>query len=101
MAKKVLGIHLVCRQGLNVEELGNGYFKSGHWKIAEIRANTAQYLALHESKNQLSYKQGIIENWQRSEERPDRITFYVKATDEQKEWVGGGAGEKGYFWFDE
>jgi hypothetical protein len=101
MAKKVVGIHLVCRQRLRVEELGNGYFKSGHWKIAESRANTAQYLALHESKNQPSYKQGIIENWKRSEERPDRIIFYVKATDEQKEWVGGGAGEKGYLWFDE
>lgn len=101
MAKKVVGIHLVCRQGLNVEELGNGYFKSGHWKIAERRAETAQYLALHESKNQPSYKQGIIENWQRSKERPERITFYVKATNEQKEWVGSGAGEKGYFWSDE
>ena len=101
MAKKVVGIHLVCRQRLRVEELGNGYFKSGHWKIAESRANTAQYLALHESKNQPSYKQGIIENWERSEERPDRIIFYVKATDEPKEWVGGGAGEKGYLWSDE
>ena len=101
MAKKVVGIHLVCRQGLRVEELGNGCFKSGHWKIAESSANTAQYLALHESKNQPSYKQGIIEKWDRSEERPDRITFYIKATDEQKEWVGGGTGEKGYLWSDE
>lgn len=101
MAKKVVGIHLVCRQRLRVEELGNGEFKSGHWKISESSANTAQYLALHESKNQPSYKQGIIEKWKRSEERPDRITFYVKATDEQKEWVGGGTGEKGYLWSDE
>ena len=101
MAKKVLGIHLVCRQGLNVEDLDNGYFKSGHWKIAESSAISAQYLALHESKNQPSYKQGIIEKWERSEERPDRIIFYIKATDEPKEWVGGGTGEKGYFWSDQ
>jgi hypothetical protein len=43
----------------------------------------------------------MIESWERSEERPDRIIFYVKATDEPKEWMGGGAGEKGYFWSDE
>ena len=101
MPKKVVGIHLVCRKGLSVEDLGNGYFKSGHWKIAESSAKTAQYLALHESKNQSSYKQGIIEKWKGSEERPDRIIFYVKATDEPKEWVGDGTGEKGYFWSDE
>ncbi len=97
MDKKVVGIHLVCRQGLNVEDLGNGKFKSGHWKISESSARTAQYLALHESKNQPSYRQGIIESWERSEERPDRLIFYVKATNEPKEWVGGGAGEKGFF----
>ena len=66
MAKKVVGIHLVCRKGLNVEDFGNEYFKSGHWKISESSAKTAQYLALHESKNQSSYKQGVIENWERS-----------------------------------
>lgn len=101
MPNKVVGIHLICHQGLNVKNLGNGYFKSGHWKIAEIHAKTAHYLALHESKNQPSYKQGIIESWERSEEHPDRIIFYVKATDEPKEWVGGGTGEKGYLWSDE
>lgn len=101
MPKRLVGIHLVCRNGLDVEDLENGYFKSGHWKIAEIHARTAQYIALHESKNQPSYKQGRIKTWERSKERPDRIIFYVKATDEQKEWMGGGAGEKGYFWSDE
>ena len=101
MAKKVVGIHLVCRKGLNVEDLGNGYFKSGHWKISESRARTAQYLALHESKNQPSYRQGRIENWEPSEERPGRIIFFVKATDEANEWMGNGAGEKGYLWSDE
>ncbi len=101
MAKKVLGIHLVCRQDLNVEHLENGYFKSGDWKIAERHARTAQYLALHETKNQQSYRQGIIESWERSEEHPDRIIFCVKATNEPKEWVGSQAGEKGYCWSDE
>lgn len=101
MTKKVVGIHLVCRKDLNVEDLDDGYFKSGYWKIAERHARTAQYLALHESKSQQSYRQGVIEDWKRSEERPNRIIFYIKATDELKEWVGGGSGEKGYFWSDE
>jgi len=98
---KVLGIHLICHNNLNVEDLENGYFKSGHWKIAERHPNTAQYLALHESKNQQSYRQGIIESWERCSECPDRITFYVKATNEPVEWKGGGTGEKGYFWSDD
>jgi hypothetical protein len=98
---KVLGIHLICHNNLNVEDLENGYFKSGHWKIAERHPNTAQYLALHESKNQQSYRQGIIESWERCSERLDRITFYVKATNEPVESKGGGTGEKGYFWSDD
>ncbi len=101
MSKKVVGIHLICPQGIDVEDLANGYFKSGHWKIDKIHAGSAQYLALHESKRQPSYKQGIIKTWEPSKERPDRLIFYVKATDEPKEWVGDGAGEKGYFWSDE
>ncbi len=101
MAQKVVGIHLVCRKDLSVKDLANRYFKSGNWKIAESTASTAQYIALHESKNQPSYRQGMIESWERSEERPDRIIFFVKATDEPKEWMGNGAGEKGYFWSDE
>ena len=34
MARKVLGIHFVCRSGLNIEELGDGRFKSGDWKVS-------------------------------------------------------------------
>ena len=51
MPREVVGIHLVCRQGFDVEDLENGYFKSGHWKILESRARTAKYIALHESRN--------------------------------------------------
>lgn len=100
MTKNVIRIHLVCRNSLNVEDSGDGYFDSGHWKIAERRANTAQYLALHKSKVQQSYKQGVIEGWEPSQERPGRITFRVKTTDTPYEWVGGGTGEKGYYWSD-
>lgn len=101
MPREVVGIHLICRNNLNVEDFGNGVFKSGQWKIAEHRANTARYLALHEGKNQLSYRQGAIERWERSPESPDRLIFYVKATDEPMEWKGKGTGEKGYCWSDD
>lgn len=100
MARKVSGIHLVCRNGLNVEELAGGRFKSGYWKVSEEAANTAQYLALHNQKNISSYKQGTIESWERSEAHNGRIIFYVKETEEPLEWRGDGTGEKGYYWSD-
>ncbi len=98
MARKVLGIHFVCRNGLNVEELGDGRFKSGDWKVSEQVANTALYLALHDQKDNSSYKQGIIESWEHSDDDSNRIIFYVKKFDRPLEWVGDGTGEKGYCW---
>jgi len=104
--RKVLEIHVICHKNLNVKDLGHGYFKSGNWRVAECHAKRAKlekdvYLALHESKNQPSYRQGIIEDWEGCSEEPKRIIFEVKATDEPMEWKGGGTGEKGYFWSDD
>jgi hypothetical protein len=98
MSRRVLGIHLVCRGGTNLEELGDGWFKTGYWKIGEQPASTAEYLALHENKNTPSYKQGIIKSYERWFQSPDRLIFYVKETETPKEWVGDGTGEKGYLW---
>lgn len=100
MARTVVGIHLVCHNGKNVTELGDGWFKSGNWYVSEDVARTAQYLALHENKNSLSYKQGEIKSYERWADNPDRLIFYVKETDECLVWVGDGAGEKGYLWSD-
>lgn len=98
MPKKVIGIHPVCRNRLDVEDLENGYFRSGHWKIPESHARTAQYIALHESKNQPSYKQGIIETWERSKERHDRIIFYLcKSNGRAKRMDGRWSWRKGLF----
>ena len=98
MARRVLGIHLVCRNGVKIEELEDGRFKSGDWKVSEQVADTALYLALHEQKNLDSYKQGIIESWERDDGDGGRIVFYVKELDRRLEWVGDGTGEKGYCW---
>ncbi len=102
MAKKeVIGIHLVCRNALNVEDLGDGRFKTGNWKIHEKRANTGKYIALHNYRKDLSYMQGVIERWEPSEERPGRLVFYVKSTDNSRKWEGRGTGEKGFLWSEE
>lgn len=99
MSRQVVGIHLVCRQGLHVEELEDGWFKTGYWKISDEAASTAKYLALHENKNLPSYKQGIIQSYEPSTD--NRKIFYVKETEQPKEWVGAGTGEKGYLWSEE
>ena len=94
MARKVVGIHLVCRDGYNVTELGDGWFKSGNWRVGEEAARTAQYIALHETKNSPSYKQGEIKSHERCADDPKRLIFYAKETDESLDWVGGGTGER-------
>mgnify|MGYP001033597133 CR=1 FL=1 len=98
MSRKAIGIHLVCRNALNVTELGDGWFRTGYWKVAEEVAKTAEYVALHDNKNELSYKQGTLKSYERHFEDPSRLIFYVKETDEPLKWVGEGTGEKGYLW---
>ena len=60
----VTGYHFVCSKGRGVDEDTNGHFRSGSWVVAE--ANVVEslkygaYLALHENKNEPSYRQGQI-----------------------------------------
>jgi hypothetical protein len=103
---KVSEIHVICHDNLNVQELENGHFKSGDWVVAECHCHKAKldkdvYFALHETKKQPSYRQGIIQNWERCPENPKRIIFEVKPTKEPMEWQGRAAGEKGYCWSDD
>lgn len=69
------------------------------------------YLALHESKAEVSYRQGQIVDYATTERNmlhqedaePQTkfgVEFVVEATDNPYEWVGEGAGEKGYLWRD-
>jgi hypothetical protein len=98
MSKKVIGMHFVCRNSANIEELGDGWFKSGHWKVSEEHAKTAEYIALHETKTAPSYKQGNIKDYVLGPHGNGRFTFYVKETHESRDWCGDGTGEKGYLW---
>jgi hypothetical protein len=103
---RVAGIHVICEDRLRVERLDNGYFKSGHWWVAKKHMTKQKldkgiYFALHETKKELSYLQGIIEDWEQSSEDPKRIIVKIKAMSEQIEWKGNSAGEKGYLWLDD
>jgi hypothetical protein len=104
----VVGIHLKCEQGTNVEDQPDGTFWTGNWVIDEAHAVLAPrvgaYLALHEQKTRPSYMQGKIIDWRRSNREPPAkiqtgVAFLVKSTSQPYSWVGESTGEKGYAWF--
>jgi hypothetical protein len=111
----VTGYHFVCDRERGVTNAGDGRFWSGSWVVAEANVpksiQRGAYLALHETKSQTSYKQGRIVDFRRSPrdmvpendaggppQIEEGIEFLVEETKEPYEWVGGGAGEKGYRW---
>jgi len=104
----VTGYHFVCANDRGVTPMDDGCFRSGSWVVSEDRVRQSieygAYLALHESKAVPSYRQGRILNYARTPramvdgEQPEGIEFLVEATNEAYEWVGTGAGEKGYRW---
>lgn len=103
---RVAGIHVICEDRLRVERLDNGYFRSGHWWVdkkhmTKEKLDKGIYFALHETKKELSYLQGIIEDWEQSTEDPKRIIVKFKAMSKPMEWKGNGAAEKGYLWLDD
>jgi hypothetical protein len=111
----VTGYHFVCERGRGVTEIGDGRFWSGSWVVAETNARKSiergAYLALHEAKSEVSYRQGTIVDYRRSPrdmvpesetgappQIEEGIEFLVQETDLPYTWVGDGSGEKGYRW---
>src|SRR5215204_4513782 len=103
----VTGYHFVCGRGLGVIEIEGGRFWSGSWVVADDNVRNSikygAYLALHEKKSDFSYRQGRIIDYRRSprdmvSKTGDGIEFLVQGTREPYNWVGAGAGEKGYQW---
>jgi hypothetical protein len=109
------GYHFVCEHDRGVTEIGEGRFWSGSWRVAEINVRNSlrydAYLALHESRSDMSYRQGKILDFRRSPRDmvPNRevggeskieegIEFLVQQTDVPYTWVGEASGEKGYRW---
>ena len=105
----VIGFHLVARADKGVTINPDGTFWSGVWVIARIHAERAPrvnaYLALHETKAEGSYRQGVIRDWRVTARAgckiEDGVEFLVEPTDRPYDWHGTGTGEKGYKWFPE
>ena len=91
-------MHFVCRDDNGVVDDGNGIFRTGSWKVDPRHAETAEYVALHSSRSDPSYRQGHVLGHYQDPFQPDRYVFVAWADDEAQEWHGGGTGEKGYLW---
>jgi hypothetical protein len=105
--------HFVCPNELGVTRQADGLVRSGTWVVAEANAELAlrngSIVALHSSKTEPSYLQGVIKAWEKRPREPryaeDQlvktefgIDFLFKPNDLALPWVGEGAGEKGYAW---
>ncbi len=90
-------MHFVCRDDTNVVDHGNGTFDTGFWKVATRHGSTVEYVALHDSKDEQSYRQGRVLRWRTAVyEGSTRLIFTVREDGARRKWVGGGSGEKGY-----
>ena len=96
---RVLGLHFVCHDDRNVVDHGDGTFDTGFWYVSRRHAATAEYIALHDSRAERSYRQGaVVDWWTVPYAGKPRIVFRVRADEVARDWSGGGTGEKGYRW---
>ena len=107
----VYGFHFTCDRERGVTKNADGTVWTGVWVVDKVHAERAAkigaYVALHESKVEQSYLQGIVKDWrmaprdrQYAEDRETKIKegveFLLELTPKSHEWVGDGTGEKGY-----
>lgn len=101
----VTEFHFVCRDDKGVIFNPDGTFWTCSWVVAEeVLKESIKYdgrLALHNSKQELSYRQGLIVGYRLVDdfeegEVSNRIDFLVKSDEKIMEWAGTGTGEKGY-----
>jgi len=94
---RVIGMHFVCRDDLNVTDFGDGTFETGVWCVAAEHARTVRVVALHASRDTPSYRQGaVIGRRAVIHEGKTRFVFRVRDDGQPRVWSGGGSGEKGY-----
>ena len=91
-------LHLVCKDNLNVTERPTGIFVTGYWKLGADAALSVEFIYLHQTKDDVSYKQGkIVERYLVPFEGQQRYVFACEPTDiEPMAWKAPAAGEKGY-----
>jgi hypothetical protein len=97
--------HFVCRNDRGVTFNADGTFWSTSWVVAEdvIKRSLSfgARFALHNSKLEPSYRQGLIKDYRRIDDFADgkvesRIDFLITSEPQSLEWAGSGTGEKGY-----
>ncbi|MFL9499901.1 hypothetical protein ACJMQP_07540 [Rhodopseudomonas palustris] len=97
--------HFVCRNDRGVTFNPDGSFWTASWVVAEgllkRSMNFGAKLALHNSKLEPSYRQGLIKEYRLVDdfaegEVESRIDFLVVPDTQSLDWVGAGRGEKGY-----
>ncbi len=97
MARRVVEMHFVCRDDLNVTDFGDGTFETGVWYVAAEAARTVRMVALHQDKFSPSYRQGtVIGRRTTMYQGKARYVFRVRDDGKPLRWAGGGSGEKGY-----
>lgn len=109
----VHGFHFVCSNEQGVTRNIDGTVWTGTWVVDKIHAERATkigaYVALHASRSDPSYLQGIVRDWrprkrapQYADDRPARIPFgvefLIELINEPKQWQGDATGEKGYWY---
>ena len=94
---RVTAMHFVCRDDLNVTDHGDGTFETGVWLVAAEHARTVRLVALHQTKDTPSYRQGtVLARRSVIHEGKTRFVFRVRDDGQPRPWSGGGSGEKGY-----
>lgn len=91
-------IHLICKDDLHLQRFPDGRFRTGVWLVGLEVATEAERIALHRSRSEPSFLQGVrLRSVAGMVDGKRRFTFEVRAEGEPVAWpVGGGAGEKAY-----
>jgi len=97
--------HVICHQGLYVEDQKDGTFLTGFWVVRPEHIREGLVFALHETKATRSYLQGVVlrltevrKDRTPSGRRQRRVQLLVRKTPASLPWRGGGTGEKGLVW---
>ena len=97
MRQRVVEMHFVCRDDLNVTDFGDGTFETGVWYVSAEAARSVRTVALHQDKRSPSYRQGrVIGRRPTVYEGKTRYVFHVRDDGRPMAWDGRGSGEKGY-----
>jgi hypothetical protein len=109
----VHGFHFVCPDEKGITRNPDGTVWTGTWVVDKIHAERAikvgGYVALHVTKSEPSYLQGVVRHWRTHKREPAYaegqlvktqfgVDFLIELTDQPVQWHGDGSGEKGYFY---